>query len=115
MNTTMSQRLHARTETARPATDDDPRVVELSVGGRRARTRLPDDATDAEAAAVAAAITTHVAETAAAEEEEEAETEACPWKVADRVGRTGVRVRGRCDLPGPCARGEEWRYAGRCR
>jgi hypothetical protein len=107
----MSQQLDARTETARPATG--PRVVELSIDGRRTRTRLPDDATAAEAAAVAAAITTHVAATEAAAEE--AETEACPWKVAGRVRHAGARVRGREDLPGPCARGEEWRYAGRCR
>lgn len=108
----MTQHLHTPTDRSTPA-DEAPRVIELSVGERRARTRLPDDATAAEAAAVAAAITTHVAETATVAEE--TDTEACPWKVAGRVGRAGVRIRGRGDLPGPCASGEEWRYAGRCR
>ena len=112
MTSTMSQKLDTRTESTGPA-DEAPRVIELSVDGRRASTRLPDDATEAEAAAVAAAITAHVAATEAAAEE--TETEACPWKVAGRVRRAGAHVRDRSDLPGPCARGEEWRYAGRCR
>jgi hypothetical protein len=91
--------------TEEPATGEP--AVDVSVS-------IPDDATEAEAAAISAAISAHItdrqraaAAAAAAQDTVEYTDE---WKLAGRLDRFGKRRR-----PENVERGEEWKAAARAR
>ena len=75
---------------------------------------IPDDATEAEAAAISAAISAHITDrqrAAAAAAAASSSTEYVDdWKLAGRLERFGKRRR-----PKNVERGEEWKAAGRAR
>mgnify|MGYP006297925139 FL=1 len=78
------------------------------------RVSIPDDATDAEAAAISAAISAHVtdrqrAAAAAAAASDTAEY-VDQWTLAGRLERFGKHLH-----PRDVERGEEWKAAGRAR
>jgi len=77
---------------------------------------IPDDATEAEAAAISAAISAHItdrqraAAAAAAAAASSSVEHVDDWKLAGRLERFGKRRR-----PKNVERGEEWKAAGRAR
>ena len=92
-------------ETAPEATTLPTPDIELSI---------PDDATEAEAAAISAAISAHITDrqraAAAAAAAESSVEYVDDWKLAGRLKRFGKRRR-----PSNVERGEEWKAAGRAR
>jgi hypothetical protein len=76
---------------------------------------IPDDATEAEAAAISAAVSAHItdrqrAAAAAAAAASSAVEHVDDWKLAGRLERFGKRRR-----PKNVERGDEWKAAGRAR
>lgn len=75
---------------------------------------IPDDATDAEAAAISAAISAHITDrqraAAAAAAAADTVEYTDQWKLAGRLDRFGKRRR-----PHGVERGEEWKAASRAR
>ena len=89
------------------------RTRKLVIDGVEATITIPEDATDAEAAALAAAVGAHLthrqrAALAAAEAASETVERTDQWVLADRM-----RTRGKRHWPREVERGEEWRAAAR--
>jgi len=86
-------------------------VVTVPVGDREVDVDVPDDATQAEAAAIVATIGAHLTDqqrAAAAARAEESVEYVDQWTFTDRMRSLGKRR-----LPRNVERGEEWKAAGR--
>jgi hypothetical protein len=70
--------------------------------------RLPETASDEEAAALVVAVANHLREQRAAAAADDGPEPVNPWSFAGRVG-----ARERTDLPAQVDRGDEWTLAGR--
>jgi hypothetical protein len=104
--------LHGR-DSSRPEptpveqTPPEPELPPLDLGGGRSIS-LPDNATEAEAAAIAAAVSAHLSAEDAARAEVEQQTRASNWTIARRL-KTGREAR---RLP-QAENGSAWKFAGR--
>jgi len=96
--------------------DTDASTDETPPGGAAVdvRVSIPDDATEAEAAAISAAISAHITDrqraAAAAAAAQDTVEYVDEWTLAGRLDRFGKRRR-----PDNVERGEEWKAAARAR